>query len=205
MTTRHDLYAPRAEEGSGLWGGPKGITASVTVGIFLLIGLGIWAIPSAPTAGLYGPARPFPEIRNWQSLDIELQRGGCLGTCPWYSANVTGDGTVTYVGKGCVAEKGKRQSHISVVSVAGLVQEFRNANYFSLRDYYVADITDAPTFQISISFDGRRKIVGDYEGEIVGMPSSVRNLESEIDRVAGTGRWVFGKERRCFGQLIEER
>ena len=49
---------------------------------------------------------PFPEIKDWNTLKITLTRGPCFGSCPAYSVEIDGDGTVRYNGKGWVAIEG---------------------------------------------------------------------------------------------------
>ena len=75
-----------------------------------------------------------------------------------------------------------------------LVDFFRKTNYFSLDDRYVSAITDNPTYETSISFDGISKSVVDYVGPSVGMPSTVTELEAAIDRLSGAYKWVGHKK-----------
>lgn len=134
----------------------------------------------------------FPEIRNWNSLRIILQRSGCFGTCPSYSIEVRGDGTVLYDGKSYVAITGQHRGSISPQAVAGILDVFRQADYFSLRDKYVLGATDLPTYTSSIKFDGHEKQVVDYSGLAVGMPTAVDRLEISIDKLADSARWTKG-------------
>jgi hypothetical protein len=48
-----------------------------------------------------------------------------------------------------------------------------------------------PTFTVSLTRNGQTKTVVDYGGPSVGMPRTVRDLQAEIDRVAGTAQWVL--------------
>ncbi len=154
--------------------------------------------------GGYGERHTFPEIRDWQSVMIELDRYHCFGTCPAYSIKLGGDGTIVYEGHDCVAVKGRRKAHIAPAAFADLVQKFRKADYFSLRDHYVADITDGPVYRTRIRFDGREKSVDDYMGEHIGMPIDVSNLEDAIDKAAGSDRWVWQGKRTCFGRPVDD-
>jgi len=61
----------------------------------------------------------------------------------------------------------------------------------NLNDAYRAHVTDLPTTTIVLERNGHRKGVVDYGGPSVGMPQEVRELQAEIDRVAGTSRWVL--------------
>src|SRR5262245_36358795 len=135
---------------------------------------------------------PFPKVKDWKSVKITLERTGCFGTCPSYSIQVLGDGTVLYDGHGYVAFTGQHRGSVPPDSVMELVKLFEQANYFSLDDEYQAGITDCPTYMTSIEFDGRHKRVVDYVGLQIGMPVAVDELERSIDRIAGSDRWTKG-------------
>lgn len=152
--------------------------------------------------GGYGEQRPFPEIRDWRTLSIKLERGACFGTCPSYSVTLLGNGTVTYEGIECVAFKGRHVTHISQSAVTNLFAKFKNANFFSLRDAYAAQITDGPAYRTTISFDGHQKAVGDYLGGGVGMPTEVSQLEDAVDDVTGASRLASVGPRECFGRVV---
>ena len=134
----------------------------------------------------------FPQIRDWKSVRITLERTGCFGTCPSYRLEVHGDGTVRYMGTDFVAITGEHSDRISEVAVRQLVDAFRAVRYFSLNDRYEARMTDNPTYKTSIAFDNVSKSVVDYVGGKVGMPSAVSKLEQTIDRLAGSQKWVSG-------------
>ena len=136
----------------------------------------------------------FPEIHDWNTLRITLSRSGCYGRCPAYKIEIHGDGTVLYDGKNNVTHKGRRTAKISHASLVELVDFFRKANYFSLRDRYASGITDNPAYETSISFDGVSKSVLDYVGQSVGMPSTVSDVEAAIDRLSGASKCV-GRKR----------
>lgn len=146
----------------------------------------------APTEQWLSPRVPFPEIRDWSSLRMTLARTACYGMCPAYSLEVDGDGTVKYHGSAFVLVTGEHQSKISRADVEQLFAQFRAADYFSLKDAYRAGITDNPTETTSIEFEGHRKQVVDYVGSYVGMPDVVSELETAIDRIAGSDKWVHG-------------
>lgn len=132
----------------------------------------------------------FPEIHDWNSLRISLNRWGCLGECPVYQIEIHGDGTVIYDGKFNVARKGRHSTKISHASLIALMDVFRKANYFALSEKYSSAITDYPTYVSSISFDGVSKSVTDYAGRDVGMPQGVSDVEVAIDRLSGACGWI---------------
>lgn len=134
----------------------------------------------------------FPPIHHWNSVKMTLSRSGCFGSCPSYSVEVHGDGTVLYDGGAYVAITGSHRASVSSDAVSQLVEAFRAADYFSLKDKYMWGATDLPTFKTSISIDGVTKEVVDYAGAQVGMPESVSRLEETIDRLSGVERWTKG-------------
>jgi ankyrin repeat protein len=135
---------------------------------------------------------PFPEVKDWDSVIIKLTRTGCFGTCPSYEVEVHGDGTVRYQGESYVAILGDHHCSVPEENVRELVKSFRETDYYSLQDEYVAGITDDPTYISSIQIDGKSKTVKDYVGEIIGMPLGVSDLESAIDRLSEVQRWTRG-------------
>lgn len=170
----------------------RGILGAVGITILVLAGLRI-----ALALFSFHPGRPliptaFPSVKDWNSVKITLHRGVCFGTCPDYDLEVDGDGTVHYQGRDFVILSGKDQSKISPQTVRALLAAFQKAEFYWLFDRYAAAITDGPTYQIGISIDGHDKKVTDYLGTAVGMPLVVRDLEKQIDKVAGTERWVRG-------------
>ena len=153
-------------------GGPSGSADPVTIG------------------GRPAQKTPFPDIKDMSSLHIVLQRSVCLGTCPDYSVDIAGDGTVVYTGRRFVAIGGRHVTHIAPQAVAKLVDAFREAEFFWLLDSYTAGIPDLPTHCLSIAFDGHSKSVTDLAGVAVGMPEAVQALEAMVDDAAGTKAWI---------------
>ena len=139
------------------------------------------------------PHTDFPEIRDFKSLRFDLDRTGCFGTCPQYSIEVRGDGSVTYYGSWYAEYCGQWRGTIPESSVRELVSQFRAADYFRLNREYSVNATDLPTYTTAIAFDNIAKCVADYGGNLVGMPASVRELENAIDRLAGPEHWTTRK------------
>ncbi|MGD9979958.1 MAG: DUF6438 domain-containing protein [Hyphomonadaceae bacterium] len=134
------------------------------------------------------PAETPPMNDN---VEITLTRGVCYGFCPDYTVTLSGDGQVRYEGRRFVNVVGQRSATIARDDVARLVQRFEAIGFDRLRDAYRAQVTDLPTYSVSITRNGRTKTVVDYGGVSAGMPRSVRELQDEIDGVAGTAQWVL--------------
>jgi hypothetical protein len=122
---------------------------------------------------------------------ITLSRSVCFGFCPAYTVTISGDGEVRYVGERFVNVRGEQRATIPRADVERLLRRFDEIGFDNLRDEYRASITDVPTYTIVLERNGRRKGVVDYAGLSAGMPRAVRDLQDEIDRVAGTDRWVL--------------
>ncbi|HEX7359593.1 MAG TPA: ankyrin repeat domain-containing protein [Bryobacteraceae bacterium] len=147
----------------------------------------VWIVPPVQWAS---PRVPFPAIRDWGSLRVWLTRTGCYGFCPEYSVEIRGTGEVLFDGKQNVLMLGHHHGRISAAALGDLLAAFRRADYFSLKDEYVAMITDNSTTTTSIEFDGHKKSVKDYVGFAAGMPEIVTELENKIDQLAGTDKWI---------------
>lgn len=150
----------------------------------------------------------FPLV-DYSKLRITLQRSACFGTCPDYIVTISGDGSVVFttdhrpvdpvagihrefsrsVG---VLVPGTHRTKIDPDAVKALVQQFRDARLFDLKNEYRYGATDAPTYVISIETGHASKRIVDYIGRQAGMPAAVTALEDAIDKVAGTRRWIEG-------------
>jgi ankyrin repeat protein len=136
--------------------------------------------------------RDFPRVTNLAGLVMKLSRSGCFGTCPAYTVEIHGDGTVIYDGEYYVVLTGEHRDHISADQVEQALNAFYAADYFSLKDKYSFSVTDCPTYVTSFELNDISKSVVDYVGLEAGMPQSVSDLENTIDGVAGTAKWIRG-------------
>lgn len=148
--------------------------------------LGLGAFMIAACAPVETPAE-----QPMNDVEIRLVRGVCFGFCPDYTVTVDGAGEVRYEGRRFVDAVGVRTATIPREDVARLVSRFDDIGFENLRDAYRAQVTDLPTYTVTLTRNGRTKTVVDYGGTGAGMPESVRELQDEIDRVAGTAQWVL--------------
>lgn len=137
---------------------------------------------------------PFPQPWDLREASVQLRRTGCFGTCPDYQLTIAGNGTVRFFGHSFVLIPGDHVALIAPDAVRGLIADFEEADFFSARDEYVANVTDNPAQILTLSVAGHTKTVKDYVGTEDGLPLAIRNLEAEVDEVAGTARWVKGDE-----------
>jgi len=134
---------------------------------------------------------PFPTIDK-NDVRIRLDRTGCFGTCPQYSVQIFQDGKVEFTGGVYTLFEGSQSYAVPVQEVNKLINEFRKADFWSLRNVYRHGVTDSPTYVITFQTGKNKKSIEDYVGLRVGMPSIVRDLQDQIDQVAGTDRWISG-------------
>lgn len=155
------------------------------------------AVALTACAPVEAPAETPATMRN---VEIRLTRGVCFGFCPDYTVTINGEGQVRYEGRRFVNVVGERTATIPREEVARLVARFDEIGFNNLRDSYRAQVSDLPTYTVSFTRNGQTKTVVDYHGPSVGMPETVRELQAEIDRVAGTAQWVLRD-----GQPVRER
>lgn len=158
---------------------------------------------------LTGKLAAFPTRAAPHETVIALDRGVCLGSCPDYHVSIRGDGLVGFSTRedhpeGEVAEvhlrfngnnvllPGHHTARIDPADVTALSEKFRKAQFFALKAEYVYSATDNPTQVLALKIGKSLKVVTDYIGTMAGMPQEVRDLEVEVDDVAGTERWVSG-------------
>lgn len=132
-----------------------------------------------------------PVVRPKSNVTITLQRTGCYGTCPAYTVTVS-TGGIEFIGYGYVAAAGKHTDSVDADEVRKLATRFVAADFYSMDSRYTANVTDNPTYALSIAIDGRTKKVEDYVGAWEGMPAVISELEDEVDTFARTHRWIEG-------------
>lgn len=135
-------------------------------------------------------------VRDTSSVEIQLARTACFGTCPVYTVTVRGSGEVTFRGVKFVEDSGSSATTIERSRIAALLAAFEQAHYFDLADSYEpgnsacgAAATDHPAVTTSIRIDGRSKRVAHYTG-CADVPIALATLENAIDSIVGTGRWI---------------
>ena len=135
---------------------------------------------------------PVPD-GGLDTVTISLARTECLGRCPVYSVTIKGDGAATYAGRMYVLVTGTHDFKVRQADVRCLLEDFRKADFWSMKGEYIADITDLPQHVVTLSIGGQTKTVLDYGGIAIGMPGVITALEDEIDRVAAD-RWTRGND-----------
>jgi len=149
------------------------------------------------SAAYLAPQEPIPA-----DTLITIKRTVCYGTCPDYTVTVAADGAVVFEGRQFVKTKGIAKSNISLDVLRQLLAEFDRVKYFSLNDRYQSAMdgcpevwTDNPSVITSIRINGKIKSISHYYGCQTGTggsiyPKDLTQLETKIDELVGTDRWI---------------
>lgn len=132
-----------------------------------------------------------PVLRPDSRIKITLERSGCLGSCPSYKVEIRQEG-ITFEGGGYVVAHGVHTAKVNPTEVLSLAKRFVEANFYSMDNEYAANVTDCPSYTLSIDIDGSQKRLMDYMGTWIGMPAVIRDLEDSVDEHAKTKRWIDG-------------
>ena len=150
--------------------------------------------------GCHGVGHP-KDLRS--VVSVTLRRTACYGTCPVYAVTIHGSGLVEYLGEIHVDIPGAQTGRIPPEKLIDLLRDFECIHFFDLQDKYSESCTDQPTTIISILVDGKTKEVSNYFGGCEGAKSGpqvhLAKLAEQIDKVAGTGRWV-----KCDFDCVED-
>lgn len=158
---------------------------------FMLNGTAVPAIVQESIAEEEAPEkhRDLPSA-PLEKVQVSLERTACYGTCPSYRLTLQGNGDVTYEGIAHVVVMGTHHYHVDPQVVAALIASARAKNLASLRPAYLAQITDSPTYEITLQLDDHTIRISDYVGPLAGMPHTVRDFEQEIDAAANSSAWI---------------
>ncbi len=126
-----------------------------------------------------------------------------MGECPDYEVEVRGDGKVTYRGRRFVMIEGEYSWTIPQSDVTALIEVFRQADYFNLKDSYATGWTDLPSYTTQLTLGGLHKKVFDYGGRDCDeesrnppcMPESITKIEEAIDEITGATSLISGDAR----------
>jgi TonB family protein len=139
------------------------------------------------------PSVPFPEVTDINSVVFEYDNGS-------FKLRVSGSGTVEYDGMYRVAVEGKHERHIDPTEVQRLLEAFRGADFFSLRDDYVVGATDVGRTTTSIQVGTLRKVITD---DWVQVPLALKGARDAIQKYSHSDQWVKGNSETVSSLLAE--
>lgn len=151
------------------------------------------------------PDAAFPDV-DGSKLRISLSRRvGGLDLGGGYTVTVAGDGHLVFEsaarpdltvfnGRALLPRAlflpGRHEDRIDPAMVQALVTRFQAARFFGLAPEYKARQREASTVTLTVDTGHGSKTVVDQVGREMGLPQAVKDLEDEVDRVAGTARWT---------------
>jgi Domain of unknown function (DUF6438) len=130
-------------------------------------------------------ARSQEGITN--SAIIRIEKTGCFGACPVYSAAIYQDGKVEYRGSRFVRVKGTCVSHVSANELRSILRVVSSEKFRSLHSSDSQPGTDAPSTTLIVETGGLMKVITDYTGEqpVVAEAADVIELNTSIYRWIG--------------------
>jgi hypothetical protein len=100
------------------------------------------------------------------------------------AVTVRGDGTVEIANTSVLSQQ-HFQTTVSGETVKYLIEAFRRADFFSLKDAYGGTIHQTSIKTVSLTIDRQTKTVRDIDGEFGGLPDAVMDIEDAIQRAGG--------------------
>jgi len=125
---------------------------------------------------------PFPPVTDVGRIVMTYDERG-IQRLP-RSLTVHGDGQVE-IAITSVRSEQHFQATIPPDKVLTLIDGFRRADFFSLKDGYGGGPSEGTARTVSITIDGQTKTVRDNEGQFGGLPDTVREIEDAIERAGG--------------------
>lgn len=129
---------------------------------------------------------------------ITLQRGACEQRCAVYRLIIFADGAVIYEGQHFVRRTGLIKSGISPEVLSKLINDLATGGFFQLEANYGYGNTDhcdsidsdGPAAILSVSNQGRSKMVLHNHRCVGPVPNRLTELEDKVDRAVGTVKWI---------------
>lgn len=133
------------------------------------------------------------------TFSLDYGRSGCLGPCPVYALQVTGDGSGEYSGSYCVEDAGPHDLAVTAGVLSDFVKRLGALRFFELQARYDEAIktldhtSDVVTVTMRVTSGGKTASVvddGGYEGNLPSWMTDLRDLEAAIPDAAGVDIWV---------------
>jgi hypothetical protein len=137
--------------------------------------------------------------RDWKSVEVEVSRGPCYGSCAVYTIKAGGEGQVEYVGRQRHSQKETRKSGmIEQEKIAELLKRLNRVEFTTLDGRAFRWAFDTPSIGVRVSVDGRTKVVvsDEYnEGPTRGRQARFLEAADEVDTILRSTIWT-----RCEGE-----
>jgi hypothetical protein len=94
---------------------------------------------------------------------IDFEAGVCFGECPIFEMKIRSDGEASYHAEMYNDMEGQFKSTLKKSELDQLINALEDSDFFTLPDNYSIDITDHPTYILSVKLkDGSIKTIEDY-------------------------------------------
>ena len=114
-------------------------------------------------------------------VTIIYQATPCFGRCPIYTLTINGESkTATFVGEKDTEKIGTYTKAVSKKELDEFVKAFEDAQFFSLNDEYLGNITDFPIKYITYTNNGKTKKIKERSGA----PKALTDLEKLLNAYA---------------------
>lgn len=105
-----------------------------------------------------------PPHKDFEELEIFVQKGGCYGDCPAYDLRVNEAGMLLLDARKHVGREGMFQKKLLPEQMDRLLRLVHSADFESMREFYLENIPDLPATVISVRKDDwKKKIVYDMD------------------------------------------
>jgi hypothetical protein len=117
---------------------------------------------------------------------IVFQTTVCFGRCPVLTLTIDGETKMaTFIGKENTEKIGNYTKPITAKELDELVKGFETAQFYSLNEEYLGNITDFPSKYITYTNNGKTKKVRDRSGA----PMELTSLEKMLTDFANSDGW----------------
>jgi hypothetical protein len=150
---------------------------------------------------LWHPARnvELSHPRDWKTVEVEVSRGPCFGSCAVYTMTARGDGRVDYVGRERYSRQETRKSgQISQERISEVLKDLDRVEFTTLDGRAFNWAFDTPSIGVRTSVDGKTKVVvsDEYnERSSVGRQTRFLYAAGEIDTMLRSTVWT-----QCEGE-----
>jgi hypothetical protein len=145
---------------------------------------------------LWHPARnvDMSHPRNWKTVEVEVSRGPCYGSCGVYTATVRGDGQVEFVGQERHPQIETRKSgRIGQEKILEILRDLDRIEFTTLDGRAFRWAFDTPSIGVRASVDGKTKVVVSdsfNERSSVGRQTRFLAAAEEIDTILSSTVWT---------------
>jgi len=136
--------------------------------------------PDRPTSHV-----PFPPVTDVNNVVMTYDEAGPRALPR--AVTVHGNGHIEIANTSVLSQQ-HFQTTISQEQVLSLIDGFRRADFFSLKDDYDGGPTEGIRKRLSITIDGQTKTVEEANGEYAGLANAVLEVESALQRASGLDR-----------------